>query len=186
MSGFKETLKIIVEINKYRKIKCYNNTAQKINIIMLKNNCIMPITKIKTKYFYIMIKYEKIGLHRFVYEWKYGKKTTKLFICHKCNNPKCINIEHLYLGTPKDNVRDMVKSNRQAKGRHKVTKKQVRKIRKLAKEGKFVKYANKNYITKKEKYFKKKYNYKKLSKRFKIDETAIGLIVRRKKWSWLK
>lgn len=35
------------------------------------------------------------------------------YACHRCDTPKCINVEHLFWGTPKDNVRDMV-----LKGRH--------------------------------------------------------------------
>jgi len=33
-----------------------------------------------------------------------------LYICHKCNNKKCINPDHLYAGTAKDNSRDLVNS----------------------------------------------------------------------------
>jgi hypothetical protein len=38
------------------------------------------------------------------------------FVCHTCDNPKCINPAHLYVGTPQRNVADKVERQRQPKG----------------------------------------------------------------------
>ena len=57
-----------------------------------------------------------ISGHRLSYEMHNNDSlTSNDVICHKCDNPACINPKHLFKGTHNDNVQDKVKKFRQAK-----------------------------------------------------------------------
>ena len=80
---------------------------------------------------------------RVAYFLGYGEFDEKLFVCHHCDNPGCVNPKHLFLGTHTDNVRDMVAKNRHNPNRGEdsyksiLTEADVIKIRELYATGKY-------------------------------------------------
>ena len=78
--------------------------------------------------------------HRLSY-MLYNKEINPLnVICHTCDNPKCVNPEHLYSGTQKDNMKDKKDRNRSKginlgskNGNSKLTEKDVKEILDLVK-----------------------------------------------------
>ena len=107
--------------------------------------------------------------HRASYLLHRGEIPDGLVVMHKCDNPSCVNPDHLSIGTSRDNVRDMM-----AKGRSygspmgsefapcvKLTKEQVIEIRKMLESN---------------------VKHKALADKFSVCRATISLISTRKTW----
>lgn len=99
--------------------------------------------------------------HRLAYELMNGPIADGLCVCHRCDNPPCINPKHLFLGTKEDNSRDMAAKGRSGGRPSKLTPDQVREIRALADGGMI---------------------HREIGVRYGMTRRGIGSIVLRKTW----
>lgn len=108
-----------------------------------------------------------------------GEIPDGMFVCHHCDNPACVNPDHLFLGTPQDNVDDKMRKGRHKTrvhyGKshpqhgtnskfHKLSDLDVQEIRKLKKDGSTLRF---------------------IANKFGVAHGTINSIIQGRKWSWL-
>ena len=155
----------------------FNNgsPSQEVIIEIQENGCWKCLSHCTDKDGYVRIRYngKHDRLFRVLYQQKYGEIPKGLVLRHLCNNAWCVNVEHLKVGTQKENYQDMIDCGRSPKGKrnlkisgeknnnHKLSEKQVEEI----------------YLS--------KLSLKTLSKIYGVSTSNISYIKNKKQWQWL-
>lgn len=109
--------------------------------------------------------------HRVSWELNNGEIPPGLFVCHKCDNPSCVNPNHLFLGTNSENIKDSFlkgRSNQRGanNGAAVLSEKQVIEIR--------------------SRYENERISQRELARQYGITQSAVSTIITGHNWGWLK
>jgi len=144
-------------------------------MVYITNKCInFEGSKKKTGYGYTQFLGRQVLAHRLAYalnQLKLPDSLKGVVIRHKCDNPSCINVEHLEPGTQQDNMDDMTLRGRRVRGElvgnSKLTAQQVCEIKA-------------SYIPR-----SKHANQYELAKKYSVSQSEISQIISSKRWTHL-
>jgi len=117
--------------------------------------------------------------HRISYKLEYGVIDNDLMILHHCDNPPCVNPNHLFQGTAEDNSQDAIQ-----KGRWEPDKLAIKGYKKARELGKTIgkQKINANEARKIYKRFHKGETARKLALKFPVSDSQILRIAKRRSW----
>lgn len=106
--------------------------------------------------------------HRVSWELHCGPIPAGLFVCHKCDVRSCVNPDHLFLGTQRENMLDMHGKGRAARGEEshysRITEEQVHQARAMLKDGML---------------------QREVAEKIGLTQTSVSRIKRGESWGWL-
>lgn len=125
-----------------------------------------------------------IGAHRAAYLLFVGPVPKGLFVCHKCDNPSCVEINHLFLGTSLDNNRDMARKGRSATGDNNGSRKYPERLNRGVTHH-FHKLTDKDVLIILRLYTENWGSQYDIAKRFGVSRGTVANILKRKTWQHL-
>ena len=148
--------------------KCCSEKCRFLRKVEKKDCWLWKGGKLKTGYGIHNFGYRSIGAHRAAWVIFNGPIPDGLLVCHKCDNPQCVNPDHLFVGTAQENHQDRAKKGRSA-DRHgekhpcnKFLDEDIVRIRKMHKEG---------------------IGQVEIANIYRVTPSTISLIVNHKRWS---
>jgi hypothetical protein len=116
---------------------------------------------------------KNVKAHRYSYELLVGPIPAGMFVCHRCDNPPCVNPAHLFIGSPRDNVIDAFQKGRRSylRPRYGAEASSTKLTKEIAAE---VRATFRRYD--------RVFGYEALARRFGVSHTAIQRIVIGRTW----
>ncbi len=121
--------------------------------------------------------------HRLAFTAFVGPVPSGQFVCHQCDNPPCVNPAHLFAGTVADNVCDMMKKGRVARGDRSSARLHPERVARGSRSGK-ARLSEANVMDVRTRLAAGE-TAAAIARSFGVHENTIGSIRRGESWGWL-